>query len=185
MPRQSKLFDNEESIEDSKLHREGKESTACAFCEILSKVEGGEEREVFFRDETTVAFLDRRPIFLGHTLVVPITHYENLFEVPAELIEPLFKNVQLISKAVKLAMNSDGVFNAINNKVSQSVPHLHIHVVPRKFHDGLRGFWPRQKYDGPKQMKEISSSISAAIEELTLKSRSALPSRTCPNLGSR
>jgi histidine triad (HIT) family protein len=133
----------------------------CVFCRIAS---GDEPAEVVFSDELTVAFLDLRPVFHGHTLLIPREHYETLPDLPADLIEPYFANVQMLSVAVRDAMGADGSFVAINNVVSQSVPHLHTHVVPRVRKDGLRGFfWPRTKYDADDHAAETAERIRVAI----------------------
>ena len=93
------------------------------------------------------AFLDRRPVFPGHVLVVPRAHVVTLADLPADQVAPFFTAVQRVASAVQAGMGAAGTFVAMNNVVSQSVPHLHAHVVPRRFKDGLRGFfWPRQKY---------------------------------------
>jgi histidine triad (HIT) family protein len=90
-----------------------------------------------------------------------------LSDLPKELVGPLFTNAQLLVKAVKIGLQAEGTFLAINNKVSQSVPHLHIHIIPRKYGDGLRGFfWPRQSYQSEEQMNEITNSIRTAIEKI-------------------
>src|SRR5437588_12383709 len=117
-------------------------------------------------DEPDVlAFLDARPLFPGHVLVIPRQHHETLADLPADLIEPLFEAVQRLSRAVPEAMQSGGTFVASNNKVSQSVPHLHVHVVPRRPKDGLRGFfWPRQKYGSDAEMAEVAARIRAQME---------------------
>ena len=113
----------------------------CLFCRIAA---GDESALVVFEDERTMAFLDTRPLFHGHALLIPRDHHETLADLPADLIEPLFANAQLLSRAIPEAMKKPGSFVALNNVVSQSVPHLHIHVVPRMKKDGLRGFfWPR------------------------------------------
>ncbi len=128
----------------------------CVFCEI---VRGETTAHVVFEDEISLAFLDVRPVFEGHTLVVPRDHHETLADLPTELIEPLFTNVRMLSRAVVEAMGATGSFVAMNNKVSQSVPHLHVHVVPRTKGDGLRGFfWPRQKY-GPGEAASYADAI--------------------------
>ena len=115
----------------------------------------------------TVAFLDHRPLFPGHCLVIPREHYETLADLPQELLEPFFSTVQLLSRAIPEAMKKPGSFVAMNNVVSQSVPHLHVHVVPRKPKDGLRGFfWPRQKYESDEQLAETHDAVKAAIERL-------------------
>ena len=136
----------------------------CVFCEI---VRGETPAHVVFEDEVTLAFLDVRPVFEGHTLVVPRDHHETLADLPHELIEPLFSNVQLLSRAVVDALGATGSFVAMNNKVSQSVPHLHVHVVPRRPKDGLRGFfWPRRKYRGDEDMAAVAESIRSAVSAL-------------------
>ena len=115
----------------------------------------------------TVAFLDHRPLFPGHCLVIPREHYETLADLPQELLEPFFSTVQLLSRAIPTAMKKPGSFVAMNNVVSQSVPHLHVHVVPRKPKDGLRGFfWPRHKYESDEQLAETRAAVKAAIERL-------------------
>jgi len=114
----------------------------------------------------TVAFLDHRPLFPGHCLVIPREHYETLADLPQELLEPFFSTVQLLSRAIPTAMKKPGSFVAMNNVVSQSVPHLHVHVVPRKPKDGLRGFfWPRTKYGSEAEMKKVAERIRTAAEK--------------------
>ena len=114
-----------------------------------------------------VAFLDHRPLFPGHCLVIPREHYETLADLPQELLEPFFSTVQLLSRAIPDAMKKPGSFVAMNNVVSQSVPHLHVHVVPRKPKDGLRGFfWPRQKYESDEQRDAARDAVRAALERL-------------------
>ena len=121
--------------------------------------------DTVFQDAKTVAFLDHRPVFPGHTLLIPRQHHETLADLPDELIEPFFRNARLLAQALEQAMAADGTFIAINNKVSQSVPHLHVHIVPRKRKDGLRGFfWPRQKYESDEQMREVRDRIRAAVK---------------------
>jgi histidine triad (HIT) family protein len=136
----------------------------CVFCDI---VRGEAAAHVVFEDDVSLAFLDTRPVFEGHTLLVPREHHETLPDLPAPLIEPLFANVQMLSRAVVDAMGATGSFVAMNNKVSQSVPHLHVHVVPRRPKDGLRGFfWPRRKYASEASMVEVADSIRAAVGAL-------------------
>ena len=116
----------------------------CVFCEIVAD---RAPADVVHSDEHTVAFLDRRPLFKGHVLVVPREHVPTLAELPAAQVGVLFAVVQRIAAVVPEALDAHGTFVALNNVVSQSVPHLHIHVVPRRRKDGLRGFfWPRQRY---------------------------------------
>jgi histidine triad (HIT) family protein len=136
----------------------------CAFCRIVA---GDEPGSVVFEDEITVAFLDNRPLFPGHTLLVPREHHETLWDLPPELVEPLFANARLLSLAVREAMGAQGAFVAANNVVSQSVPHLHVHVVPRNRKDGLRGFfWPRRKYEGEEHLAETAEVVRAAVERV-------------------
>ena len=114
-----------------------------------------------------VAFLDHRPLFHGHSLLVPREHYETLPDLPSDEAGPFFQTAQLLSRAVVKAMDAQGSFVALNNVVSQSVPHLHVHVVPRRRKDGLRGFfWPRTKYDSDQQMAEVATALREAIARL-------------------
>src|SRR5450755_3131886 len=116
----------------------------CLFCKIVSREL---EAKIIFEDEISIAFLDVRPLFPGHVLLIPKAHYPTLSDLPAALIGPFFTNAQMLTRKVQSAMKADGSFVAINNIVSQSVPHLHVHIVPRKRQDGLRGFfWPRRPY---------------------------------------
>ena len=134
---------------------------ACAFCAI---VRGEAPAEVVLDDEAAVAFLDARPLFQGHVLIVPRAHVGTLPELPASDVGPLFARVQLLATAVPVALGSQGTFVAINNGVSQSVPHLHVHVVPRTKGDGLKGFfWPRSKYPSAEAMREVGAKIRAAL----------------------
>ena len=136
----------------------------CRFCSIVA---GDERGHAVYEDEHSLAFLDHRPLFPGHTLLVPRDHVETLGDLPPELVEPLFAAARLLSRAIPRAMDKPGSFVAMNNVVSQSVPHLHVHVVPRKPKDGLRGFfWPRRKYDGDGHMTEVAETLRAAIAEL-------------------
>jgi histidine triad (HIT) family protein len=106
-------------------------------------------------------------VFQGHVLLVPREHYETMMDLPAELGCRLFVNAQLLARAVERAMTADGVFTGINNRVSQSVPHVHIHLVPRRFKDGLRGFfWPRTKYPDEATTGQVRDAIAAAVQEL-------------------
>ena len=136
----------------------------CLFCRIVS---GGLASVVVFEDKDTLAFLDHRPLFPGHTLLVPREHYETLTDLPVKEIGPLFENAQLLARAVESAMEAEGTFVAMNNRVSQSVPHLHIHVVPRRRKDGLKGFfWPRTKYKSPEEMEMVQEKIAQALEKI-------------------
>jgi histidine triad (HIT) family protein len=130
-------------------------------------VNGEVAATVVFRDDISIAFLDHRPLFPGHCLLVPSDHYETLSDLPVELVGPFFKNVQLLTRAVELACDAEGSFVAMNNRVSQSVPHLHVHIVPRRKKDGLKGFfWPRNKYESEMQVLETQKLIQAAIAKL-------------------
>ena len=136
----------------------------CLFCRIVS---GEVPAVVVFEDEKTIGFLDHRPLFPGHTLLVPREHYETLTDVPVKQVGPLFENAQLLSRAVETAMEAEGTFVAMNNRVSQSVPHLHIHIVPRRRKDGLKGFfWPRTKYKTQEEMEVVQQKIAAVLEKI-------------------
>jgi len=135
--------------------------TACLFCRIAS---GDVAAATVFEDSVSLAFLDHRPLFPGHVLLIPKAHCETLADLRAELVAPLFGNARLLAMAVEQAMSADGSFVAINNRVSQSVPHLHIHIVPRRKKDGLRGFfWPRQKYADAAEMERARDRIREAV----------------------
>jgi histidine triad (HIT) family protein len=136
----------------------------CVFCAIAA---GDLDAHVVFEDERSLAFLDRRPLFPGHSLLVPREHHVTLADLPSGLVGPLFANAQLLSIAIRDAMGAEGSFVAMNNVVSQSVPHFHVHVVPRVPKDGLRGFfWPRRNYDGDAHAAETAANIRAAVAEL-------------------
>lgn len=114
-------------------------------------------------DEVVLAFLDVRPLFHGHVLVVPRDHVETLPDLPVDRVGPYFERVQLLAVAVREAMGAQGTFVALNNTVSQSVPHLHTHVVPRTKGDGLKGFfWPRTRYDSDDQAAAVAAMIAEA-----------------------
>jgi len=136
----------------------------CLFCRIVS---GALPATVIYEDEVSLAFLDHRPLFPGHTLLVPREHVETLGELPVSIVEPYFKAAQLLARAVESGLEAEGTFVAMNNRVSQSVPHLHVHVVPRRKKDGLKGFfWPRTKYKDEEEMKSVQSKIAAALKKL-------------------
>jgi len=135
----------------------------CVFCQIVA---GEIAAHTVLEEEQTMAFLDARPVFPGHCLLVPRAHYETLADLPADLVEPLFSTAQRLARAVEAGMGADGTFVAINNRVSQSVPHLHVHVVPRRRKDGLRGFfWPRQKYESDDAMAAAAAAVRAAVRD--------------------
>jgi histidine triad (HIT) family protein len=128
---------------------------------------GEVETEVVLDEPQAFAFLDHRPLVHGHTLVVPRPHHETLADLPADEVGPFFATVQRLSRAVPAAMGAEGTFVAMNNVVSQSVPHLHVHVVPRVRKDGLRGFfWPRTRYETPEELASAGRAIRAALASL-------------------
>ncbi|MGH2726259.1 MAG: HIT family protein [Actinomycetota bacterium] len=133
----------------------------CTFCAIIA---GNVPAYVVLDDEVAVAFLDHRPVFKGHVLLAPRTHVETLPDVPDDLLQPLFVRARALAGAVERGLEADGTFVAINNRVSQSVPHLHVHIVPRRRKDGLRGFfWPRTRYTDVEEMAGYGEKIRAAL----------------------
>jgi histidine triad (HIT) family protein len=133
----------------------------CLFCRIAA---GDEPAHLVWRDEHTAAFLDARPLFKGHVLLVPRQHVPTLVDLPADLLEPLFGTARRLAAAVVSALGAQGSFVAMNNVVSQSVPHLHVHVVPRTKGDGLRGFfWPRARYDDDADAAGYAARITTAL----------------------
>jgi histidine triad (HIT) family protein len=136
-------------------------ATDCLFCQIAS---GRLAAPVVLDEPEVLAFLDHRPVFPGHTLVIPRAHHATFTDLPAELLGPMFGAAQRVVAAVQQAMEADGTFMAINNTVSQSVPHLHLHVVPRRRKDGLRGFfWPRQRYADKAEEEAVAARIRAVL----------------------
>ena len=133
----------------------------CVFCAIVA---GERDAHIVLDDDTAMAFLDVRPVFSGHCLLVPRDHYETLADIPEAVVTDLFLHAQRLAVAVERALEADGSFVAMNNRISQSVPHAHVHVVPRRRKDGLRGFfWPRQKYESDDQMAAVAQSIRGAL----------------------
>lgn len=133
----------------------------CPFCAIVA---GAEPSAVVLDDDVAVAFLDVRPLFKGHTLLVPREHHETLVDLPLPLVGPLFERARRLALAVEDGLGAAGTFVAVNNRVSQSVPHLHVHVVPRRFKDGLRGFfWPRTRYDDDAERDDVAARIRGAL----------------------
>ncbi len=139
---------------------------SCVFCKIIQchipcyRV---------FEDEQTIAFLDIHPLFPGHVLVSPKTHYVTLTDLPPDDVGPLFETVQLLAKAVESALEADGTFVAINNRIGQTVPHLHVHVVPRRRRDGLKGFfWPRHDYQDDQARESVRDAIERELKRLLL-----------------
>jgi len=140
------------------------ETVPCLFCEIVA----GERPAHVVLDESDVfAFLDVRPLFPGHTLLVPKAHYETLLDLPEDLLAPLFGAAQRLARVMETALDAAGSFVAVNNRVSQSVPHLHVHVVPRNRKDGLRGFfWPRTKYASDEEAALVASRLRDALSSV-------------------
>jgi len=142
------------------------------FCAIAA---GGEAQHVVAADELTVAFLDVRPAFKGHVLVIPRTHHQTLADLPPELVAPLFAQVRAVSAAMSAALGADGSFVGVNNTVDQSVPHLHVHVVPRTRRDGVHGtaslmisvfsriLWPRRRYSGDEEAASYADKLANAL----------------------
>jgi histidine triad (HIT) family protein len=134
----------------------------CKFCEIAA---GRVAAAVVLEEAASIAFLDHRPLFPGHVLLVPRAHVPTLLELPAAQIGPLFANAQRIAAALERGLGAQGSFVAMNNRVSQSVPHLHVHLVPRSRGDGLRGFfWPRRRYADAAEQARVAAAIRAELE---------------------
>jgi histidine triad (HIT) family protein len=137
---------------------------ACIFCEIVA---GRSRAHIVREDSTCLAFLDTRPLFPGHTLVVPRAHREALRDLARDEFEPLLRAAQVVSAAMGEVLASDGTFVALNDRVSQSVPHVHLHVVPRRKGDGLRGFfWPRHKYSNDEEAAALAAKLRGAVAKL-------------------
>ena len=135
----------------------------CRFCAIVA---GDEAGHVVFEDEVSLAFLDHRPLFPGHSLLVPREHHETIWDLPDDLLATLFANARLLSSAIRSGMDAQGAFIALNNVVSQSVPHVHVHLVPRNRKDGLRGFfWPRQKYRSEEHARRTAETIRTTVAD--------------------
>lgn len=139
-------------------------SKPCLFCQVAR---GETPAHVVLDHPEMIAFLDIAPVFKGHVLLILRAHHETLTDLPESTVGPLFLMAQSLARAVQSAMGADGTFVAMNNTVSQSVPHLHVHVIPRKKKDGLRGFfWPRQKYASPEEMAELARRIQVELPKL-------------------
>ncbi len=142
---------------------DGASGGRCVFCAIIR---GEAPAEIVLDDPAGVAFLDRRPLLPGHVLLVPRSHVATLPNLPVAEVGPLFTLAQGLTRAVARATGGDGAFLAINNVVSQSVPHLHVHVVPRRRKDGLRGFfWPRHTYASADEMSAAGRRIRGALAD--------------------
>jgi histidine triad (HIT) family protein len=136
----------------------------CTFCNIIR---GRIPSHKVFEDDISLVFLDHRPLFAGHCLFIVKSHLETLLDLPDDLVGPLFLNVQFLSRAVMRGMNAEGTFVAVNNRVSQSVPHFHVHIVPRRKGDGLKGFfWPRRAYKDADEIDQTLRALHSAIASL-------------------
>lgn len=140
---------------------DGGDGAGCLFCAIGA---GRRDAQVVLDDAGVLAFLDIRPVFPGHTLVVPRQHVPTLTDAAPDVVAAVFGAARRVAAAAETALGADGTFVAVNNRVSQSVPHLHVHVVPRRFKDGLRGFfWPRQSYGSEREMAETAARLRSAL----------------------
>jgi histidine triad (HIT) family protein len=136
----------------------------CVFCRIAA---GEIKTDILAEDADTLTFLDQSPMFPGHILIVPRQHVDTLLDLPDDLLAPFFAQVKRAAKAVELALEAHGSFVAINNRISQSVPHLHAHVIPRRKGDGMKGFfWPRRDYTDDSHRSEIVAKLRAAFRSL-------------------
>ena len=136
----------------------------CIFCKII---EGRLAADRIYEDEKVYAFLDIHPLFPGHILLCPRQHYDTLMDVPPGVLGPLFERSQVMAKAVESALGAEGSFVAINNRISQTVPHLHVHIIPRRKGDGLKGFfWPRHDYKDDADRESVRAALEAEIRKL-------------------
>jgi histidine triad (HIT) family protein len=136
----------------------------CIFCKIVA---GTIPANVVYQDKDVIAFLDIDPLFPGHVLLSPREHYATLTDLPVFLAGPMMEKTQVMAAAVEAALDAEGTFIAINNRVSQLVPHLHIHVVPRRRKDGLRGFfWPRHQYKDEGAREAVRDAIEREVKKL-------------------
>ena len=139
------------------------ETKPCPFCAIAG---GQAQAHVVFEDAASIAFLDRAPLFVGHVLLIPRAHVKTIYDADDATLEAMARASKLIAIAVTKAMGAEGIFVAQNNVISQSVPHLHTHIVPRRKGDGLfspRVIWKRVRYQGEAQMAETAAAIRAAL----------------------
>jgi histidine triad (HIT) family protein len=142
----------------------------CTFCKIIrSEIKS----YIGFEDEFSLAFLDHRPLLPGHLLFVPKNHYETLIDLPSDIVAPFFANVKLLAEAVEVGLDAEGSFVAINTRIAQSVPHLHVHIVPRWKKDGLFStknyIWQRRPYKDEDEIIKVQTSIRSTIAELQKK----------------
>ncbi|MBV8897918.1 MAG: HIT family protein [Acidobacteriaceae bacterium] len=139
-------------------------SDQCVFCQIIA---GDLPSYLVYEDEHAVAFLDSHPLFPGHVLLCPRAHYETLLDLPQRLNGTMLTTTQLLARAVEAAVDAEGTFIAMNNYVSQTVPHLHIHIVPRRRRDGLKGFfWPRQNYKDDQAREAVRNAIEREVAKI-------------------
>lgn len=145
----------------------GVERDSCIFCKIVGETLPA---YIVYRDKDFLAFLDRDPLFPGHVLLSPRGHYETLTDLPVALAGPAMVLTQVMARAVEAAVEAEGTFIAVNNHVSQTVPHLHIHIVPRRRRDGLKGFfWPRQNYKDDDAREAVRNAIAGEIQKQLAK----------------
>jgi len=139
------------------------EPDRCIFCEIIAHELPA---YIVYEDENVLAFLDSHPLFPGHVLLCPRVHYETLLDLPRHLNAPMLDATQLLARSVEAAVDAEGTFIAVNNHVSQTVPHLHIHIVPRRRRDGLKGFfWPRQNYKDDQAREAVRNAIEREVQK--------------------
>lgn len=135
----------------------------CPFCALLADPANG---HFVYQDDLIAVFLDRSPVFPGHCLVIPRAHHETLADLPPELLTPLYVVTQRLAAVMPEALEADGTLIVTNNRVSQSVPHLHVHVIPRRRGDGLRHFlWPRQRYASAEQAAALATRLREALQD--------------------
>lgn len=135
--------------------------TQCTFCRIVA---GDAEADIVLDEPHVLAFLDRRPLFPGHVLVIPRDHHTTLLTLPESEVAPLFLAARRVARALVQVLGCEGTFVAANNGVSQSVPHLHVHVVPRRKGDGLKGFfWPRRNYSSDEERVRVAALLRHAL----------------------
>ncbi len=138
--------------------------TNCLFCQIAAKKIPA---QMVYEDDRVMAFLDIGPVFHGHTLVAPKAHTDTLLDLPDDLSAPLLAAVKLIGRAIEEGLGAEGSFIAVNNRVSQTVPHLHVHVMPRTRGDGMKGFfWPRRPYRDEEQREQVRAALAKAVDAL-------------------
>lgn len=143
---------------------DGEADPDCVFCKLIA---GSIPSQVVYRDKDMIGFLELHPLFPGHVLLSPVRHYETLLDLPPHLNGSFMGTIQLLAKAVEAAVDAEGTFIAVNNRVSQTVPHLHIHIVPRRRRDGLRGFfWPRQPYRDDDAREAVRDAIEREARKL-------------------